>query len=130
MEPILQSLTLPPFSFFGTSGIEKEIRNENDFIEQNKLKKIYNTLLKLYSSELYKNTENNMVFYLYGPNKVNFDFFRKFTISRSNIEDTLILHKELIATILQKLGSKKRIEIYSKLINSIYLAAVKNDAIL
>ncbi|CCH53084.1 hypothetical protein BN8_02148 [Fibrisoma limi BUZ 3] len=57
------------------------------------------------------------------------DFFRKFSLSRKKIEDSLILHKELIATILQKLGSVKRVEIYSKVINSIYRAAVDNEEI-
>jgi hypothetical protein len=51
------------------------------------------------------------------------DFFRKFTLSRQKIENALIQHKELIATILQKLGSNKRIFMYSKVINSIYQTA-------
>lgn len=55
------------------------------------------------------------------------DFFRKFTLVREKIETALITHKELIATILQKLGSSKRIETYSKLIDSIYVAAVKEE---
>lgn len=58
------------------------------------------------------------------------DFFRKFSLSRDKIEDALILHKELIATILQKLGSNKRVQIYSQVINSIYLAAVNGTEIL
>jgi hypothetical protein len=57
------------------------------------------------------------------------DFFKKFSHAREKIEDNLIVHKELIATILQKLGSTRRIEIYSKLINSIYNAASKNEVI-
>lgn len=58
------------------------------------------------------------------------DFFRKFSISRNKIEAALIEHKELIATILQKLGSTKRIEVYSEVINSIYKAATTSQEIL
>jgi len=50
-------------------------------------------------------------------------FFKKFTESRSLIEKALINHKELIATVLQKLGSQKRITTYSDLIEKIYQAA-------
>lgn len=57
-------------------------------------------------------------------------FFRKFSESREVIEEALILHKELIATTLQKLGSVKRIEVYSKVIDSIYKAASKGEEIL
>lgn len=58
------------------------------------------------------------------------DFFRKFSLSRSAIETALIEHKELIATILQKLGSSKRVEVYSKIIGSVYNAAVSRNDIL
>jgi hypothetical protein len=51
------------------------------------------------------------------------DFFRKFSQSRSKVEVALIENKELIATILQKLGSNKRVVVYSNMINLIYLAA-------
>lgn len=57
------------------------------------------------------------------------DFFRNFTLVREIIENVLITHKELIATILQKLGSTKRIETYSKLINSIYVSAANEEPI-
>jgi hypothetical protein len=57
------------------------------------------------------------------------DFFKKFSQAREKIELTLITHKELIATILQKLGSTKRVETYSKLINSIYVSAAKDETI-
>lgn len=57
------------------------------------------------------------------------DFFRKFSQNREKIEIALITHKELIATILQKLGSTKRIETYSKVINSIYASAINNQTI-
>lgn len=56
-------------------------------------------------------------------------FFKKFTLARTRIEEALIAHKELIATILQKLGSNKRVEAYSKMINSIFLAASEGDEI-
>ena len=48
------------------------------------------------------------------------DFFKKFSLARKRVEDALITHKELIATVLQKLGSTKRVEVYSRIINSIY----------
>lgn len=48
------------------------------------------------------------------------DFFKHFTHSRSKIEEFLINNKELIATILQKLGSVKRINTYCNIINKIY----------
>lgn len=57
------------------------------------------------------------------------DFFKKFTLARKNIENALIEHKELIATILQKLGSNKRIIVYSEVINSIYLTAIAKTII-
>ena len=57
------------------------------------------------------------------------DFFRKFSLSRKIIEEALIVHKELIATILQKLGSNKRIEIYGRVLNSIYMAATSGKVI-
>ncbi len=50
-------------------------------------------------------------------------FFKSFTMKRSVIEEVLISHKELIATILQKLGSNKRVNSYAALINQIYKAA-------
>jgi hypothetical protein len=56
-------------------------------------------------------------------------FFKKFSLARKKIEEALISHKDLIATILQKLGSTKRVEMYSKVINSIYMAAVEGNAI-
>ena len=54
------------------------------------------------------------------------DFFKYFTHNRSKIEEVLINHKELIATVLQKLGSTKRVNSYSILINEIYKAAKEN----
>jgi len=53
-------------------------------------------------------------------------FFVNFTKGREKIEETLIKHKDLIATILQKLGSRSRVEKYKDLLNSIYLAAKDN----
>jgi len=57
------------------------------------------------------------------------EFFRKFSAARKSIENALIEHKELIATILQKLGSNKRVIVYSEVINSIYKAAISSNAI-
>lgn len=57
------------------------------------------------------------------------NFFRKFSTARKLIESALIEHKELIATILQKLGSNKRVLVYSKVINSIYNAAIIGNEI-
>jgi hypothetical protein len=57
------------------------------------------------------------------------DFFLYFSKNREKIENVLIENKELIATILQKLGSVKRVNSYSKLINSIYLAAKQGKEI-
>lgn len=56
-------------------------------------------------------------------------FFREFTLCRANIESALISHKELIATVIQKLGSARRVIKYSELINSIYSAAKKGEEI-
>ncbi|MBS1628577.1 MAG: DUF262 domain-containing protein [Bacteroidetes bacterium] len=56
-------------------------------------------------------------------------FFRKFSLARKKIENALISNKELIATVLQKLGSTKRVEVYSKVINSIYNAAISSKDI-
>jgi hypothetical protein len=57
------------------------------------------------------------------------DFFKYFTDSREAIENTLITNKELIATILQKMGSRNRIVKYKDLLNSIYTAAKENSTI-
>lgn len=57
------------------------------------------------------------------------DFFKKFSLSRKRIEDALITHKELIATVLQKLGSSRRVEVYSSIINSIYKTAIEGKDI-
>lgn len=47
-------------------------------------------------------------------------YFKDFTSVRSGIEKILIDHKELIATILQKLSSKKRVVAYEALFTKIY----------
>lgn len=57
------------------------------------------------------------------------EFFKHFTKVRSKIEDFLIDHKDLIATVLQKQGSNKRVDIYSKIIDQIYLALKNNQAV-
>lgn len=56
-------------------------------------------------------------------------FFKYFTENRAKIESVLILHKDLIATILQKLSSKRRSESYSVILSNIYEATKKNEVI-
>lgn len=56
-------------------------------------------------------------------------FFFSFSKARGKIEEILIENKDLIATILQKLGSKKRVEKYKELLGSIYSAAKNNENI-
>jgi hypothetical protein len=63
---------------------------------------------------------------LYNNDKL---FFINFTKGREKIEEVLIKNKDLIATILQKLGSRKRVEKYKDLLNSIYLAVKENKLI-
>lgn len=46
-------------------------------------------------------------------------FFEKFTKSRTQIEDILIRDKELIATVLQKNGSTRRVKAYEKILLNI-----------
>lgn len=57
------------------------------------------------------------------------NFFKKFTENREVIESALIAHKELIATVLQKTYSKKRIYGYSQIIRNIFEAAVNSQPI-
>jgi hypothetical protein len=57
------------------------------------------------------------------------EFFKHFTKVRSKIEDFLINHKDLIATILQKQGSNKRVNIYSKIIDNIYTSFKNNQLV-
>jgi hypothetical protein len=47
------------------------------------------------------------------------NFFQKFTRVRSRLEDLLIAHKDLIATILQKSISRHRVNAYSSLLDRI-----------
>lgn len=49
----------------------------------------------------------------------NKDFFIKFTNNRSKIEEILIRDKELIATVLQKNGSQRRIRAYENIFKKI-----------
>jgi hypothetical protein len=56
-------------------------------------------------------------------------FFRSFIACREKMEEILIANKELIATILQKLGSKKRIDAYCSLLDRIYNAIKSNELI-
>ena len=56
-------------------------------------------------------------------------FFKYFTTVREKIENILITNKDLIATILQKLGSKKRVIQYKELLSNIYSAAKENKGI-
>lgn len=46
-------------------------------------------------------------------------FFKKFTVHRQKIESALVIHKDLIATILQKTGSTKRVNAYYSLLKSL-----------
>lgn len=57
------------------------------------------------------------------------NFFYNFSVGREIIENALISHKELIATSLQKLGSTKRIETYSKIFGKIYNSAKENKQV-
>jgi hypothetical protein len=57
------------------------------------------------------------------------DFFRKFTEIRCEIESCLIDNKELIATILQKMSSRRRANSYAVIINNIY-RSIKNKKII
>lgn len=52
-------------------------------------------------------------------------FFKNFTGCRRIVERVLITHKDLIANILQKVYSKKRIDAYSVLLDRIYESAKK-----
>jgi len=58
---------------------------------------------------------------LFGKKLSNNDkeFFKKFTRIRSKLEDTLIQNKDLIATILQKHISNKRVASYTNLLDNI-----------
>lgn len=58
---------------------------------------------------------------LFGRKIINNDklFFEKFTKVRGQLEDILVLHKELIATILQKTISRHRIPKYAEFIDSL-----------
>lgn len=59
----------------------------------------------------------------------NKQFFVDFTQKRNIIETILIEHKDLIATILQKMGSKRRVENYKNLLDSIIDAAKRDEKI-
>lgn len=56
-------------------------------------------------------------------------FFAKFTKARPELENILIEHKDLIATILQKLLSKKRVERYAILLDKVISALVDNKTV-
>ncbi len=56
-------------------------------------------------------------------------FFMKFTRVRASLESLLISHKDLIATILQRLVSTRRIEQYSILLDKIILALIENQPV-
>ncbi len=55
------------------------------------------------------------------------EFFRAFSKSREIIETTLVEHKDLIATILQRVVSKKRVNAFKVILESIYLSAKKGE---
>lgn len=70
---------------------------------------------------------------LFGRKLANNDpsFFKKFTRIRSNLEDILVSKKDLIATILQKHVSPKRVDKYAdfldKVINQLYNGQIPSD---
>lgn len=55
--------------------------------------------------------------------------FQKFTSVRSKLESTLVTHKDLIATILQKHISRKRVEKYKNLLDELIDRLVKNASV-
>ncbi len=57
------------------------------------------------------------------------NFFKAFTESRKKIEKTLIDHKDLIATVLQKTTSRRRVDTYFDILNKIYEASKTNQKI-
>ncbi|RBP39805.1 HNH endonuclease [Roseimicrobium gellanilyticum] len=58
-------------------------------------------------------------------------FFEKFTKVRSKLEDALIAHKDLVATILQKTISRNRVQKYASLIDSLvgYIVSDPNSSL-
>lgn len=56
-------------------------------------------------------------------------FFKKFTEVRASLESLLISHKDLIATILQRLVSTRRVEQYSTLLDKIIAALLANQSV-
>ncbi len=56
-------------------------------------------------------------------------FFRKFTDVRAKLEDILVNHKDLIATILQKHVSPKRVSKYAEFLDTLIQYLITNDAI-
>ena len=57
------------------------------------------------------------------------EFFRQFTLIRNKFEKALIENKELIATALQKLGSRNRVDKYSIFLNSLFMSLKSNQNI-
>lgn len=58
---------------------------------------------------------------VFGRKLVNNDaeFFKKFSMRRKDIEEVLVSHKDLIATILQKQASRARVRTYERLFEAI-----------
>ena len=56
-------------------------------------------------------------------------FFRHFTTVRARLESSLILHKDLVATILQRTISKYRAEKYAQLIDTMVREYVSQPAL-
>jgi hypothetical protein len=56
-------------------------------------------------------------------------FFKTFTLKREVIESTLIANKDLIATVLQKTSSRKRVSNYFQILSRIYDAAKNSQEI-
>ncbi|MGB3516899.1 MAG: HNH endonuclease signature motif containing protein, partial [Elainellaceae cyanobacterium] len=56
-------------------------------------------------------------------------FFKKFAVIREQLEKNLINHKDLIATILQKHTSKKRVEQYHKILEGMINKLISGEEI-
>jgi hypothetical protein len=56
-------------------------------------------------------------------------FFKWFSENRETIENTLIIYKDLIATILQKVSSRRRVESYAVMLSHLYEAAKNKEEI-
>lgn len=78
----------------------------------------------VHSSPMFLGTAKFIGEKLYNNDKM---FFRKFSSIRSKFEDVLINNKELVATALQKLGSRNRIDRYATFLNSLFLNMISDE---